>query len=142
MTYVAPTKQLQTQVKNEVFKLIANHEGIEVLTPKLMSKGVPKSDVYIVDEGDYQIEEKHFIFSNQDKDITMSGACRAFLGEHIIFMSARFNDQQKRFLSDAYGIKNEKITAFKPRYELDGSADVNEALEHEAEVNESEEYLV
>ena len=45
-------------------------------------------------------------------------------------------------MTEAYGVKNDRIKYFQPRYELDGSADVGEALEQEAEVIKCQDYLI
>jgi len=50
----------------------------------------------------------------------MNGACRAFNARKLIFMSARFNDQLKRFLTQAYNVPVKKIMEFKPRLQIEG----------------------
>ena len=116
--------------------------GIEVVTPKLMSKAHNKMDVCIIDEADYIVEEKNFVFVEQEKELLMNGACRAYQAEKIIFMSARFNDQQRRFLKQAFDVPIEKVLEFSPRNQIEMTENKGEELEHEAEVNDKEELLV
>jgi hypothetical protein len=40
-----------------LYKLKKDYEGIEVVTPKLMSKVSPNMDICIVDEADFLLEE-------------------------------------------------------------------------------------
>ena len=67
-------------------------EGIEVVTPKLMSKASQDFDVCIVDEADLLLEEHLFIFKPYGNEILMNGLYRAFRAKNLIFMSARFNE--------------------------------------------------
>jgi hypothetical protein len=67
-------------------------EGIEVVTPKLMSKASPDCDVCIVDEADLLLEEQLFLFPMEANDMLMNGLYRAFKATSLIFMSARFNE--------------------------------------------------
>ena len=62
VSIVSPSKQLKIQLQSELYKLKKDHEGIEVVTPKLMSKVSQDMDICIVDEADFLLEEKHFIF--------------------------------------------------------------------------------
>jgi reverse gyrase len=57
VTIVSPSKQLKVQLKSELYKLKKDYEGIEVVTPKLMSKVSPNMDICIVDEADFLLEE-------------------------------------------------------------------------------------
>ena len=72
----------------------------------------------------------------------MNGACRAFNATNIIFMSARFNDQQRRFLNKAFDVPFNKILEFKPRLQIDGSEAKGMELEHEAYVHKDEDFLI
>lgn len=72
----------------------------------------------------------------------MNGACRAFNARKLIFMSARFNDQLKRFLTQAYNVPVKKIMEFKPRLQIEGIEELGMELEHEAEINEKEDLLI
>ena len=92
VTIVSPSSILSTQLETELYKVKKDSSGIEVVTPKLMSKAHHKMNICIVDEADYIVEEKNFVFLEQDKELVMNGACRAYQAEKIIFMSARFND--------------------------------------------------
>ena len=69
-----------------------DYAGIEVVTPKLMSKATPDMDVCIVDEADFLLEEQHFMFQKEGENILMNGLYRAFRAKNVIFMSARFNE--------------------------------------------------
>ena len=64
-------------------------------------------DVCIIDEADYVLEEKSFIFMKQENDLLMNGVYRAFRAKNLILMSARFNEQQQRFLTQAFGVQKD-----------------------------------
>ena len=98
VTIVVPTKQLKIQLESELYKLVKDFEDIEVVTPKLMSKASRDMDVCIVDEADLLLEEQLFIFREKDNEMYMNGLYRAFRAKSLIFMSARFSEQLKRFL--------------------------------------------
>jgi siroheme synthase (precorrin-2 oxidase/ferrochelatase) len=72
----------------------------------------------------------------------MNGLYRAFRAKNVIFMSARFNEQHQRFLKEAYGVKDDQLIDFQTRSYIEEKDHKGEELDYEAEVNESQEYLV
>ena len=72
----------------------------------------------------------------------MHGLYRAFKAKNLIFMSARFNPQQVRFLKQTYDIEENKVLNFKPRFQIEGSEKEGEELDYEAEMNENEDFLI
>ena len=58
-----------------------------------MSKNGPEVDVVIIDEADFMLEDKLFLFEKRVNETFMNGAYHAFNAKKLIFMSARYNDQ-------------------------------------------------
>ena len=68
-------------------------KDISIVTPKLLSKNSPEIEVAIIDEADFILEDKLFLFEKQGSEIIMNGAYSAFKAKKLIFMSARYSDQ-------------------------------------------------
>ena len=71
-TIVSPSKTLATQLEHELFKVNKDSTNIEVVIPKLMSKTHLNMDMCIIDEADYLVEEKNFIFIKQEQELMMN----------------------------------------------------------------------
>lgn len=90
---ISPSTTLAHQLRDQLFMLSRDSKDISIVTPKLLSKNSPEIDVAIIDEADFILEDKLFLFEKQGNEIFMNGAYRAFNANKLIFMSARYNDQ-------------------------------------------------
>ena len=72
----------------------------------------------------------------------MNGFYSTYFAKNLIFMSARFNEQQCRFLQQAFEIPYNRIFNFPPRYQIEGLEVKGQELDEDAIVHENQEMLV
>ena len=115
VTIVVPNEDLQDQFE----ALIADYcdDRVTVAMPMNM-KVTDHNQVYLLDEADYQIEKcaVSFVWNKYDK----RGACNELRGlapvyhaSKVYFMSATFDDYQKKLLEKVWGVREEDIREFK-----------------------------
>ena len=115
VTIVVPNEDLQDQFE----ALISDYcdEKVSVVMPVNM-KVTDHNQIYLLDEADYQIEKRAVFFEWNKFD--KKGACNelrglapAFHAERVYFMSATFDNYQKKLLEKVWGISEDEIRQFK-----------------------------
>ena len=109
VSIIVPYRALEKQYKELLRKLCPDvtSDNIEVIVTKYLSLQEQVTDVVLVDEADYVVENQTFIWRHEPKKGTpqeLNGLYAVAHAKKLIMMSASFDKQQELLLRQAYGI--------------------------------------